>query len=577
MHALRLLVAVVLLLLSAHKANAQGCFRAGDPSRWSDAFTGNGVTGRKIMAMAGGKDGLYCLIQNQLSNLTGGMTTNSVVMRWDGRRWYTVGPAFPAATSATPRLIGMHLVGDSALYILGNFSTTTALNSPGIVRLNLRSMQYEAVGHGLGNGYVQRALAVGDTLYVMGQFTRVVDAVKQTIANNVARYYIRSNRWDSLGTGLGGFIPNIADNIDYESACQISLVPNGEIVFAARFTTAGGITVNGLAGWKSGRGWRNMYGGPRAWNGSSTAISPIPRTVMYSPRDTSLYVGGYVGYVVNTPASRAGQWGWARLRDTLWTKRVEDSTWTSDSLWLYRSTGLNGHVLYDGFIDSGKRNIYVGGEFQTIGSTGDVKVFDIARGRFSRLNKGISNAGRVRCMAWWNGRLYAAGTITEVDSFYRIDQLAQYDGKRWLPVGWGLSTASTTRSINALLEDKKGNVYAGGEFEYAGGLFCRSLLRIDSNERIQALPQQLNGTVRRVFALGLRGDSLFVGGMFSGGGSLASNGIVVYDTRNAVFRRLGSSGLLPSGTSSWVNAIAVVGNGIGICHADTAPDMCILV
>src|SRR5690606_2647068 len=126
------------------------------------------------------------LFQNQTSKKVGGTTNYQVVNLWNGKSWETIGPPTFPYTGSVPALISMTLVGDSSLYIMGNF--TTNINSNGIIRLNLKTQQYEPVALGLGNGYAQRAKAFRDTLYVMGFFTRVKDQYKTTVANYVARY-----------------------------------------------------------------------------------------------------------------------------------------------------------------------------------------------------------------------------------------------------------------------------------------------------------------------------------------------------------------------------------------------------
>lgn len=554
---------ILLFSLISYPIFSQTCFYPGNGNNWSNAFVGSGLTNSggisvKTVAMATGSKGVYVLFNSIATKKAGGLTFGQIVLLWNGKTWIPIGPAsFPYTGSTQPKFIGMELVGDSALYIAGNFTTTSTLNSNGIIRLNLKTNQYESVGRGLGNGYAQKLKVFKDTLYMLGNFTRVRDANKTTVANYVARYFIGSNRWDSLGTGLGGFIPNIKDNIDFESLCQIDVAPNGEVFFAARFTSAGGISSTGIASWKTSRGWSGLYGGIKYFNGT-TPVAGIGRTVVYSTKDTCLYIGGYVGYFLNPPGGKTGQFGWVRLRDTTWTKRVEGSTWNNDSIFNYNYPSFNSVTPYSSYYDMNDNKIYVGGDYQTF-LPGDVKVFNINTQTFSKLNYGITNGSSITGLTKWNDTIFASGNnMTQVDSNIVVDNMAKFHSNKWHPLTKGISSLNPTKSINCIVKSDNDECFFGGEFYYANGKYFNGWGQIDSNNNLIPVNSGLIGSNRRVFTILPKNDTIFIGGIFTGTNTVASNSIIGYSKSNNSYFRFGSAGT--GLISSKINKIEKFGN-----------------
>lgn len=554
---------ILLFSLISYPIFSQTCFYPGNGNNWSNAFVGSGLTNSggfsvKTVAMATGSKGVYVLFNSIATKKAGGLTFGQIVLLWNGKTWIPIGPAsFPYTGSTQPKFIGMELVGDTALYIAGNFTTTSTLNSNGIIRLNLKTNQYESVGRGLGNGYAQKLKVYKDTLYMMGNFTRVRDANKTTVANYVARYFIGSNRWDSLGTGLGGFIPNIKDNIDFESLCQIDVAPNGEVFFAARFTSAGGISTTGIASWKTSRGWSGLYGGIKYFNGT-TPVAGIGRTVVYSTKDTCLYIGGYVGYFLNPPGGKTGQFGWVRLRDTTWTKRVEGSTWNNDSIFNYNYPSFNSVTPYSSYYDMNDNKIYVGGDYQTF-LPGDVKVFNINTQTFSKLNYGITNGSTITGLTKWNDTIFASGNnMTQVDSNIVVDNMAKFHSNKWHPITKGISSLNPTKSINCIVKSDNDECFFGGEFYYANGKYFNGWGQIDSNNNLIPVNSGLIGSNRKVFTILPKNDTIFIGGIFTGTNTVASNSIIGYSKSNNNYFRFGAAGT--GLVSSKINKIEQFGN-----------------
>jgi hypothetical protein len=95
------------------------------------------------------------------------------------------------------------------------------------------------------------------------------------------------------------------------------------------------------------------------------------------------------------------------------------------------------------------------------------------------------------------------------------------------------------------------DLYVGGIFDYAGGVFAPRVAKWDG-ATWSAIGPTMGGTV---FALAVWGSTLYVGGSFSEAGGIAANNIARYDSATGTWSALGS------GVGQYVTALAVDGSG----------------
>ncbi|TNE79886.1 MAG: T9SS type A sorting domain-containing protein [Bacteroidetes bacterium] len=548
----RLFIACLLQILG-FEVFGQACYFTGQDSSWSTGFVGNGTASTsRIVAMVAKPDGLYCLFESPIGlKLSGGAPSVSVVNKWNGAYWQAVGPAFPY-TGSTATFSSMTLDSDGNLIIAGRF--TTSLGSPSIVKLNLSTQSYEPIGLGIGNGtsYVQKIGVYQDTLYVLGRFSDVRDSSQQLSVKNIARYYLKTNRWDSLGSGISDFIQG------YQSTWiplgGLAISPTGEVFVAGNFTTIGPNSYyNGIASWKSGRGWDSLGIGLRAFNGTTPARG-IPYTVSYNPDDSGVYVGGYVGYLQNAPITNRRQNGIARYKH---------GNWEYDF-------GSYSALCYQSYYDSSAHAVFFGGGFAkgTVGGNlsdaNHIGRLNHVLDSVFELGHGITVGSDVSAMVRWNNKLYVAGNFSEADSSVKAYNLASWDGSNWSAIGHGIEAINNNAWVKAMAADNNGNLILGGNFKSLGGQYTNAWALIDSNHVVQQLGndlQSLNGQTQVSAILVLNDSTYLIGGKFSKSfPSGNASALAAYDIKNNTWSKLGTYGV--GSIYQYVNCMVKVGNRI---------------
>jgi trimeric autotransporter adhesin len=534
-------------------STAQQCFYPGNDTCWRTTFVGNGVAQTsRIIAMAAKPDGLYCLFESPIGvKLTGGAPSLSVVNKWNGSYWEAIGPAFPF-TGSSATFNTMVLGSDGNLIIGGRF--TTSLGSPCIVKLNLTTQKYEPIGLGVTSGlnHVQKMAVYQDTLYVLGRFTQVKDSAKTLAVNNIARYYLKTNRWDSMGSGLADFSQSY--QATWIPICGLDVSPTGEVFVGGNFTTIGNSNQYfGVASWKTGRGWDTVGSGVRAYNGT-TPSRGIPYTLAYNPADSAVYVGGYVGYLQNAPFNNLRQNGIARYKNGKWAYNF----------------GSFSALTYQTYYDSTTQSVFYGGAFArgigagNLSEANRIARFDRGLDSLMELNGGITSGLNISAMVRWQGKLYVAGDFNECDSSIKTLNLAAWDGSKWEPVGHGVDLLNSNTQIKTFTKDKKGNLLVGGNFRSLGGIESNGWARIDTNGTVTAMniDLQSSGGVTQVNAILSVDDSMYVvGGRFIKTMSPYNTaGIVAYNENSKTWSNLGASGVAT--IYQYVNCIAKVGNKI---------------
>ncbi len=210
-------------------------------------------------------------------------------------------------------------------------------------------------------------------------------------------------------------------------------------------------------------------------------------------------------------------------------------------------------------------DLYVGGVFSQTGDGSTTNLRCIARydtvdDTWHALNnQGLNNT--VHALAVVGNDLYVGGEFTQTGdgSITNLGNIARYDT---VDDTWHALDNQGLDGIVRLLAVSGSHLYVGGQFGQTGdgslaNLGC--IARYDTTAGTwHALNNQgLDDTVR---TLAMLGSDLYVGGHFTqtGDGSLADLGrIARYDTTDGTWHALNNQGL-----SSWVMALAVVGNDL---------------
>lgn len=152
--------------------------------------------------------------------------------------------------------------------------------------------------------------------------------------------------------------------------------------------------------------------------------------------------------------------------------------------------------------------------------------------------------------------LYAGGYSIAAGGV-SINRISRWDGTYWWPLGIGMD-----RYVHAIhvFDDGSGPaLYAGGRFTTAGGVSANHIAKWDGTQW-SALG---SGIDYYVYALEVfddgSGPALYAGGYFTHAGGVSAEGIAKWDGQ--AWSPLGNG--IPTGTSNWVNDLAVYDDGTG--------------
>ena len=238
--------------------------------------------------------------------------------------------------------------------------------------------------------------------------------------------------------------------------------------------------------------------------------------VITSPIDGKVYFsGGFLSADGNTDLKNMARWNSANAE---WEQVPGINSSHSNFI---RCMALDG----DG-------NIYVGGDFNSIGgiSAGKVAKFDVANGTWHSLKDPYFNeetqlrgpdAGGVYAIAVIDQYVYIGGyTFNHVDTSYRYIRRFNTQTQTWEKVGRGFNA-----KVSALAVDDAGNLYAGGSFTKSGDDAINYIAKWDGT-KWNALGTGMNDAV---YALKWSGGKLYAGGIFTQAGGVASKAVAAWD------------------------------------------------
>ncbi len=233
---------------------------------------------------------------------------------------------------------------------------------------------------------------------------------------------IKAQNWDSLSSGLNGFVHSLA-------------VYKGELYAGGNFSRAGHIKASGIAKWNDTT-WSTVGLGV-TWG----TYPDITSLIVYKG---NLYAGGYYMSAGKNCAAIA-MWN-----GTTWTLigTVTGVTYPN----------VSSMAVYNGIL-------YVGGGFTSVNgiSTNNIAMWNGTT--WTSLGSGLvpSNYAYVFSMCSFDSILYVAGEFDTADGV-PCNNIAQWNGTKWSAVG---KSIANTDILSLCIYDSK--LYAGGSFTALGG------------------------------------------------------------------------------------------------------------
>jgi len=498
----------------------------------------NGSLNNAVTALAVDGGSLY--VGGQFTNVNNRgtvMGTADYIAKWDGSDWSSLGSDGSLNGSLNGHVYALAVDGLRNLYVGGAF---TNVNNNGtllgdadyIARWNTVAGDWSALGSdGAGNGSLNsavRALVVdgGANLYVGGYFSDVNNnGTALGAADYVAMWDPPTGSWSALGSnGSGSGSLNDVVNV-------LAADDSGNLYIGGYFTSIynGAEFLNSpyFATWDlSASIWQSLVD-----DGSiegQGAVSGFVAAVAVDPNG-NVYVGGRF---INVNGLDAADYV------AKWDPQAEG--WSA----LGSDASGNGSLNYwvNALAVDGSGNLYVGGQFTDVKNNGTVLAeadriakWDPLLGNWSALGSngagnGSLNNGVTALAVDGSGSLYVGGGFTDVNNNGNVlaeaDYIAKWDpltGK-WLALGSdGAGGGSLHGQVNALAMDGNGNLYAGGFFTdvnnngTALGVADYIAKWDPSASSWSALGSNGsgNGSLNsEVYALALRGTSLYAGGRF---------------------------------------------------------------
>jgi hypothetical protein len=199
---------------------------------------------------------------------------------------------------------------------------------------------------------------------------------------------------------------------------------------------------------------------------------------------------------------------------------ISDANWVS----MGGMPGVDGHIF--AMASDERHGFYAAGSFRLAGG---VIVNNVAKwngSSWSALGSG-TNGEIVDIALDGSGNLYIAGYFDTAGGI-AVNHIAKWDGTKWSALGSGITMIEKPLSflnhVSALAIDASGNVYAGGEFDTAGGIPAANIAKWDGSAWSNLGSGVGAGTfMGSVLSLAVDGS----GNLYAGGGFEMAGGITV--------------------------------------------------
>jgi type IX secretion system substrate protein/cortical protein marker for cell polarity len=324
----------------------------------------------------------------------------------------------------------------------------------------------------------------------------------------VKNMYGQAYNWTSLGPGTNGSIyAMVKDN-------------NNNIIVGGKFTEAGGISRNNIAGLDASLSWFTMgsltdsvtalvvFGSQLlaasgnkvySWNGSSwdTLGSQFNGEVRALAIHRGSLIAGGLFTFADTIVNHIAIWNVTQskwrplaqgLNDDVYSLTVDNpgnagvlyvggrfnqaggnsathiAKWDVTA-WSGLGSGMNqGGYVYSLIYRNSDSTLVVGGEFTSAGGISASRIASWKPATFSWSTIGSGMDNRVLSLSIYNNELVAGGIFKFAGGHY-VDRIAKWNGTDWSRLITG-----TNRAVNCLFTDNA-NLFAGGQFTTAGGKY----------------------------------------------------------------------------------------------------------
>jgi len=378
-----------------------------------------------------------------------------------------------------------------------------------------------------GDNFVEKPtiglLAVDPFWYEDDQQQQALDFTDSLASNNYAAARI-SGAWQNLGTGFNAQVNCIA--VDRNT---------GRVYFGGTFTTANGVTVNGVCYW-NGTTFVAMTGA------GGTGVSGGAVNALAVASNGDVWIGGAFTACDGATADGLALWSYAASTYTKFTNGTPGDTFNAiaidkngvvylggnflnwngnaneDYIAKYSggafsalSTGTNG-VVYALAVGQDGTTIYVGGDF----TTPQTRVMSWNGSAFAAMGSGASNSV-LSIVVDNSGLVYAGGVFstTPTTSF-----VASWNGSSWRALGSGVNATVTKLAVI------NGNeVIAIGIFTTAGGLTTTDRVAVWNGTSWHHIDFSADGAALLYDCAYLSGN-IFIG--HSGSGTATSSGLSTF-------------------------------------------------
>jgi len=472
-----------------------GGVRVNNIAKWSGlkwngggwSALGSGVSGNgtgsmnqtRVRALA--FDGSGNLYAGGYFTTAGGVSANNIA-KWDGSSWSALGSGtrtYDAANVENPGVKTLAIDGSGNIFAGGTFEYAGDMGVRNIAKWD--GSGWSALGSGSNAGINNTVTAVAidgsGSLYVGGKFT----SAGGVSVHSIAKW--DGSAWSALGSGI--------DGDTYCSVQALAIDASGNLYAGGKFDTAGGVSATNIARW-NGSSWSALGSGI-----GSSAYYPVRALAVDG--SGNLYVGGMFDTAGGVSASNIVKW--------------------DGSAWSALGSGISGDAYssVDALVVDFSGNIFAGGGFTSAGGTSASNIAKWDGSAWSALGSGVD--GRVSAVAIdKSGNLYAGGYFHTAGGI-SASSVAKWDGNAWSALGSGIQTGNDPGDVNALAIDGSGNLFAGGEFNNAGGVGAHSIARWDGG----SWSTLGSGVSWNVSALAIDNSrNLYAGGGFSIAGGKVS-------------------------------------------------------
>lgn len=511
----------------------------------------------------------------------GGVSAASIAA-WNGTSWsplgggvascyYFTAPNQCGTSDANDGAVNALVVSGSALLVGGSFNEAGGKAAGGLAEWNgsAWSTPFGSTLSGSSGGTVESIALNGSTIYIGGSFDHVGGSwdgqnvnAPGVAAASVAAY--NGTTWTALGTGA----------LEYGNAASVWSVAywSGRLYITGNFTDVGGDGQSNTAVW-NGSTWSpigpNLDGAPGrllATPGGVMAVGGFGKTSDGSValENIGLWNGvrwsGYglgiawetIGGTVNSlAASGATVYAGGSFYEAGWNA-ITNLAALYNGTWHPLGAGLSGGSGEPNAILISGKDVYVGGSFTQAGTVAASNIAMWDGSQWHPLGNGIN--GSVNALTMYNGLLWAAG------SFSTAGTVSAKDVATWKPA------SGTWSAVGGNLDYNGGSVSAlvgmpapYNHYMVIGGNFgdvddggssptyytANSIILYNTSNTNTSSPtagySQLPGASGSygvltnspygpypgsVNALAANGSKIYIGGSFSQGGTVVSNGFV---------------------------------------------------